>query len=116
MDAHRLLLVEAAACGGCCLLKSLSAWVQGAEEVYGANRWDTAKFASEADKQKFIKLMGAQSGPQPAAAAELEDVDERDHHREVLTGWWSVYVLGVIQGRLRLATVCLDGCGAQFPN
>ena len=100
----------------CCLLKPLPTRMQGAEEVYGANRWDTAKFASEADKQKFIKLMGAQGGAGAPAAAQPEDADETDHHREVLTGWWSVYFSGVVQGLLRLATARFDKCGALFPN
>ena len=98
------------------MLRSLSIRMQGAEEVYGANRWDTAKFASEVDKQKFIKLMGAQGGPQPPATAEPEDADERDHHREVLTGWRFVYFSGVMQSQTRLAAIRFGECGAPFPN
>ncbi len=26
-------------------------------EAFGANRWDTAEFADETEKEKFIKLM-----------------------------------------------------------
>lgn len=42
---------------------------QSGEARYGANRWDTAEFASEQERAKFIKLMvGATAGSLASAS------------------------------------------------
>ncbi len=36
--------------------------------AFGANRWDAAQFGSDAQRNKFLKLMGARSGGSAVAA------------------------------------------------
>ena len=64
--------------------------MQDAEETYGANRWDVATFSNDADKQKFIKLMGVRAGsgqgPSEGNSADLDrEVPSADRHAKVLT-------------------------------
>lgn len=45
--------------------------------MFGANRWDAAQFQSEAEKQKFIKLMGVHN-QNPAGEAHAGNAAERE--------------------------------------
>lgn len=64
--------------------------IQDGENAYGANRWDEAMFSNDADKQKFIKLMGvkANAGQEPSQQSLVDDERENlsaDQHAKVLT-------------------------------
>lgn len=55
-------------------------FLQAEESQFGANRWDTAGFANEADRLKFNKLMGVKASP-PVANPLVPESE-----REVLRG------------------------------
>ncbi|CAL8470102.1 g9644 [Coccomyxa elongata] len=52
-------------------------------EAFGANRWDTAEFADETEKEKFIKLMGVKKVPTVPTAAMARPASPTE--REALT-------------------------------
>ena len=63
--------------------------LQDTEGLFGANRWDAATFSNEADKQKFIKLMGVKADLQASGLGGEHDADREvpsaGQHAKVLT-------------------------------
>ncbi|BDA44121.1 probable nuclear inhibitor of protein phosphatase 1 at N-terminal half [Coccomyxa sp. Obi] len=54
-------------------------------EAFGANRWDTAEFANDSEKEKFIKLMGVKMVPTVPTAAMAQAQPASPTEREALT-------------------------------
>jgi hypothetical protein len=75
--------------------------------VFGANRWDAATFGNDADKQKFIKLMGVKGGPATAGSGAASG--GVDAEREVLTGDQQAKLLRDVEGHFMQGLRRADG-------
>ena len=73
--------------------------------MYGANRWDAATFENDADKQKFIKLMGVKG----EAAGMARGGGVIDTEREVLTGNQQAKLLSDVEGHFMQGLRRADG-------
>ena len=85
--------------------------MQEAAGGFGANRWDTAQFGNDSDKQKFIKLMGAQK---PGSATQLRESQQNqsgmDYEREgVLSADQQTKILGDVEGHFMQGLRRADG-------
>ncbi|DBA90387.1 TPA: Kanadaptin [Trebouxia sp. C0004] len=72
-----------------------------ADAGYGVNRWDTAAFSSETDKEKFSRLMGvkrtaaATSASQHAANSEDRELFSRERQDRVMGDLESQFITGL---------------------
>jgi len=83
-------------------------WIllQEGDAVFGANRWDAATFGNDADKQKFIKLMGVKGGA--GSGADLGG-GGGDAEREALTGERQAKLLSDVEGHFMQGLRRADG-------
>lgn len=72
-----------------------------ADAEYGVNRWDTAAFSSETDKDKFSRLMGVKrtgattSASQHAANCEDRELFSRERQDRVMGDLESQFITGL---------------------
>lgn len=83
--------------------------IQDAGDVFGANRWDAASFSNEADRQKFIKLMGVKADVSQGAPDTAVQHCTAEPEREVLSADQQARVLTDVESHFMQGLRRADG-------